>query len=257
MADHSFEAFLLDEVGDNDPEPFTDPVMWAKGFIDLWQHARDRMTLVENNEQALEDARRFPIVDQLLSVMDQKDLEPAAVLLKAGRGGKIDWRAYQSEFRSVLFGWRGDLTAWLEVQRTNMQEAPQAIRLMLVRMVRERGDQLKAGMPDWVIALIETKAPVDSTPPKRLHLAAVNDKDDETKPIDPDEVWVDTLIRDVNDLTNIEAIDAYAKRADVQREMKRLSTANRQQYTRADSAFTMRLADINYQGDDPNPPEAA
>jgi hypothetical protein len=146
-----------------------------------------------------------------------------------------------------------------------MENAPQATKLLLVRMIRERGDQLKSGIPPWVISLIEVRkqieAPVDSTPPptQRLHLAAVPDERLPTP--EDDAIWVDGVIRDLEAIPTKEQFDQFAKLPMVQINMKRLSTTNRAQFERADQAFSAKIAELadqeTDQDDDTDPPEAA
>jgi recombination protein RecT len=249
VEDPSFEHFLLDEVGDYDSTPFVDPVQWARAFISLWTNARDTATLLENNEQALEEARRFPIADQLLAVMDEQRDLPAftTIQLKETRDHKPDWRAYTAEFRSVLFGLRGDLGAWLDYQREPMQAAPLPTRLLLVKMLRERGDQLKSGLPEWVIDL--TGAPAKAPPPKPVPKLVTTATDDSR--------WVDDIVKEIAGCGTAGAVTALGQTPDVQKEMKRLRKENHAQYERADNAFATRLEELGEDDDDEPPPDAA
>jgi recombination protein RecT len=250
LTDPSFEAFLIDEVGDYDPEPFVDPVQWARGFINLWQHARDTATLLENNEQALEEARKFPIADQLLAVMEERRDLPKllSVILKESREGKPDWRGYTAEFRSVLFGLRGDLATWLDFQREVMQRAPLPTRLLLLKHIRERGDQLKAGLPEWVIDLTGAPGKPPTPAPPRPQPKLVTD--------DKDARWVDDIIHTLSEHTTARAVAELGASPDVQREMKRLRRENPAQFERADNAFAAKLEELG-PPDEPEPPDAA
>jgi hypothetical protein len=247
----SFEAFLIDEVGDYDPQPFVDPVMWARGFIDLWQHARDTATLLENNEQALEDARKFPIADQLLAVMEERRDLPRllTIVLKEARDGKPDWRAYTGEFRSTLFGLRGDLSTWLDFQRETMKQAPLPTRLLLLKHIRERGDQLKSGLPDWVIDLTGAPGKPPTPAPPRAQPKLVTD--------DADARWVTDIIAVIAEHTTAQAVSDLGASPDVQREMRRLRRENPAQFERADAAFAAKLEELGPPDEEPEPPDAA
>ena len=241
--DPGFEHYLIDEAGDYDG-PFVDPIAWAKAFIALHARTKDMVTFLENNEQALADARRAPIADQLLAVTDEnRDLPPAATLaVVKRRDGKDDWADYSNGFRHVLFGWRGDLPAWLEMQRATMQRSPLATKLLLVKMVRERCEQLRVELPGWIGGLI---TPVTA----RNAAGAAPDSDP-----DPDEPWVRETIAHIRSLAEPDAIRAFAASGAVQTVMRRLNREKRLLWDRVDAAVGERLDELEGA---PDPGEAA
>jgi recombination protein RecT len=250
----AFEAYLLDEVGDFDPTSFTDPVAWAEGFIDLWRHARDHATLVENNEDALEAAKAIPAAAEVLAIMLQPPAppKPVAVALRNRTTGRPDWADYINSFSHVLNNWPHDLAPWLDAQRETMEKAPLPSRLLLVKAVRARGDQLHAGLPDWVIGLAappKAPPPTDSTPTRGgLHLAP--------DPRAQDAIWVEGMI---HALRNVQTMDQWrdlGRDGTTQVIMTRLRRESPELFAKLDNAFVARRNELGPPNDDP-PPAAA
>jgi hypothetical protein len=253
----AFEAYLLDEVGDFDPGTFTDPVAWAEGFIDLWHHARDKATLIANNEDGLEACKAFPDAAEILAAMDARPApaQPIAVALKNRTTGRPDWADYVNGFRHLLNAWQGELAQWLTVQRPIMEQAPLPTRLLLVKAVRERGDQLKAGLPDWVIELAAPAKPAqtESTPTRGgLHLAP----DPEPKRSD-DDLWVNNMMNHLRlDVKNLAQWQELGTSPNVQVVMTRLRRENPDLFAKLDNAFVARRKELGPANEDP-PPAAA
>lgn len=244
----SFEHFLIDEVGDHAEEPFLDPVLWAKGFIDLWQRcsAAARPMLIENNDEALADARQFPIADQLLTVTDAEaelPADPPLIGIAQDRSGRLDWKGYAQAFRTSLFGWHSDLEPWLDTQRARMTEAPLATRLLLLKACRERAEQVKTELPEWVIGLAgPAKPPADMA--GRPSTGA---------PSGSDERWAGDTIEHINTLATAQDVNDYAAAGAVQAVMRRLRRENPALFDRVDNAVANRLAELGEGG----PPDQA
>lgn len=226
----AFEHYLIDTAGEPSPEPYVDPVVFATDFIKLYQHAsaRERETLAENNEMALEEARHLPIADQMLAVVNPDEEAPGnppTIPIAQERGGRPDWRKYATDFRAVLFGWRGSLEVWLDAQREHMERAPLASRLLLVRMVRERAEQIRQSMPEWLADLAKPGP-------------------------DPDERWAEGFIAHLASLREATDVTEYARSGAVQTVMRRLRAEKPSLFERVDAATAERLAEL---GDDGAP----
>ena len=229
-----FEAYLIGPDGEVEGDAFVDPVAWAKAFVAIAETASpdELQALTEHNADALEDARRAPIADQLLAVRDVAEDLPAPTVMVVGekRDGSPDWRGYVAAFRDICFGWRGDLAAWLEVQRPVITQAPMAQRLLLLKVIRERGDQLKAGLPEWVIAMAKPEAPAAR----------------EEEPT-PDEIWCADLIEEVDACETIPAVQEVVNRPEVQARMKRLSREKRPLFLSTEHAVDLKIASLKGQ----------
>ena len=245
----SFEAYLISSDGEVEGEVFVDPVAWARAFIGIAETCTpdELAAMTEHNEDALNDARRFPIADQLLDVREPERDLPAATPLVPGklRDGKTDWKGFVSAFRDILFGWRGDLGIWLEAQRPVITSAPVAHRLMMVKAIRERGDQLHAGLPDWVISMIgkaEQKAGQEADSTRSEPTETKDDGQFEGGHQDglifptADERWAETMLRQVRAFTSVNMVADYVRADEIQAQMKRLSKENRPLFLSTDKA---------------------
>jgi len=230
VRDPGFEHYLIDEVGEFDG-PYLDPVKWAQAFIDLYGRTRDKATFLENNADALSEARRAPVADQLLAVTSETRDLPAVTALTVAthRDGKPNWPDYVNTFRHVLFGWRGDLPAWFEAQRAVMSGAPLANWLLLVKHARERCEQLGVKLPEWM-----DKPPV------------ANDSDRDRR-------WVDEFKAYIGTLHDEAEIAGHAKSEAVQTVMRRLRREKPPLFEEADQAVADRLAAVG----ESDPPDAA
>jgi len=231
--DPGFEHYLIDEFGEFDG-PYLDPVKWAQAFIDLYGRTRDKATFLENNADALSEARLAPIADQLLAVTSEtRDLPSVTTLtLAKHRDGKPNWPDYVNGYRHVLFGWRGDLPAWFEAQRGVMSGAPLANWLLLVKHSRERCEQLGVKLPEWM-----------DKPPSPANDTA-----------DRDRRWVDEFKAYIGTLQGEAEITGHAKSEAVQTVMRRLRREKPPLFEEADQAVADRLAALGEGGD---PPDAA
>jgi hypothetical protein len=229
----AFEHYLIDEAGDFDTMTHTDPVKWAEAFIALHDHTQDMPTFLENNEQALEQAKQVPAAAAILAAMEKPvTAAPVALKLATLRNGKPDWSDYINGFKHILASQQGDLGAWLEAQRPVMVAAPLPSKLLLIKAVRERGDRIRGGLPDW---LVELAKPAEKQP--GLHLAPTGDAPD-------DERWVEDLTAHLATLTSIAAWETYGKAAEVQAVMSRLRQTNRALFDKAYDAFEARRIEL-------------
>jgi recombination protein RecT len=237
----SFEHYLISEAGDWEG-PFVDPVAWAQAFIHHFEavHNRERDTYLENNAEAIEAARAFPISDQLLEVMNtERDLPDVVPLVVATRrDGKRDWADYVNTFRHVIFGWRGDMMVWLDAQREAMDAAPIATRLLLVKAVTERCTQLSVLMPVWVSDLAKPKAKPDPAQPNTVTEHA-------------DDRWINSTATYIASLPTRKAVEDYAKSNAVQTVMRRLRKDDPARFAKAEGMFTEQLSAL------PQPSERA
>jgi recombination protein RecT len=266
----SFEAYLIGPDGEVEGDVFVDPVAWARAFLDLGRGASpaQMMAMLEHNEDALAEARQAPIADQLLAVRDEaRDLpSPSLMILGKTRDGKPDWKNFVGAFRDVLFGWRGDLAAWLDVQRHVITQAPLAQRLLLVKAIRERGDQLKAGLPEWVLEMT-------GRPEQRA--GQVSDQSGQLAGQHPSEGWSDPghdpdgagqqgeqgeqgepifqtaderqayfLVKIIRGMTNIEDIQNRVSAQQPQELMRKLRHANPALFASTEAAINARIEEV-------------
>jgi recombination protein RecT len=248
----AFEHYLIDDVGEP-IGPYLDPVKWASDFINIWKAIRRddlKEGLVESNEQALADARRAPIADQLLAVVDEaRDLPaPTPLLVETNADGKVDWKSYVKRFQFTVYGWRGDLNAWLEIQRDTMQQAPLATRLLLTKAATERASQLNTTLPEWAASLAATG--------QRIRRVADNSERRETQ----DARWVRETIEQVSAAKDEAAVREIADSVVVLTVMRRLRRENHDFWKEVDEAFVNRLTELQGHGnddDEPPPQDAA
>jgi len=238
----SFEHYLIDDAGEYEG-PFVDPVEWAKAFIAMRGRISDMPTFLENNEDALAAARQAPIADQLLDVQDEKRDLPAPVTLAVAnrRDGKPDWADYANGFRHILFGWRGDLTAWFEAQRGMMERAPLATRLALLKAARERAQQLNAGLPEWLAGLAGPTKKPDKAPDGAANATPNAPVPSPENRPDIDERWVADTVAHINAQTTSQAVSDYCMAAAVQTRMKRLRAEKPELWAKVDAATVEKL----------------
>jgi recombination protein RecT len=239
----SFEAYLIDEAGEFDG-PYVDPVAWAKAFIALFDKTSDKPTYLENNEDALAEARRFPVADQLLDVTHApRDLPPPTTLhVSVGRGGKPDWADYVNGFRHILFGWRGDLALWFEAQRKAMGDAPLATRLLLIKAARERAEQVQTPLPEWVGALAGPAQKAARPTERKTAPDTVPDTASDIPPPDANTRFAEGVEAHLKTLKIADDVRAYGRSDAVQTVMKRLRGIEPPAlFNRVEAAFAKRL----------------
>jgi hypothetical protein len=139
-----------------------------------------------------------------------------------------------------------------------MEKAPLPTRLLLVKAVRARGDQLHAGLPDWVIGLAAPPKPppTDSTPTRGgLHLAPARQQDADW--VDgmrqQDATWVEGMI---HALRNVQTMDQWrdlGRDGTTQVIMTRLRRESPDLFTKLDNAFVARRNELGPPDDDPPP----
>jgi recombination protein RecT len=262
----SFEHYLIDDTGDYDADaaPYVDPVVFANAFVEMFRRAADRTTLCENNEQALEEARGFPIADQILSVIDaatEVPLTHAPIPVLHKRDGRPDWVGFTATFRSAVSGSRGELSDWLDMQRPALEQAPPAQRLLLIKAVRERAAQLRQPIPGWITELATARpppqavrgpaAPAQDAPqasPQDAPQGAAAQPAADAPPAKgaplTDAQTVAAIIRNLDMLSTLAEFAEYATSTAVKTQMLRLKREAPAEFERADNAFAHRRTQI-------------
>jgi hypothetical protein len=240
-----FEAALIDAAGDLVSEPFTDPVAFARAFLDLWGGYGDaaRQAMRDFNEDALADAAADKAASVLLASMHavRQNVAPAIVaVIPPGDRGKPSWPGYVKALKAALGAVSAaDFGLWAAAQRDTLETCPMSQRVLAIRAIADAAGRHRLDQPLWLADLIK---------PKQAAAQAAPPADEKSS----DERWVDAqgvALAQMQDAEGRVAFGQLVSSGAVKTIMARLRRENRALFDRADALFTAKHHELPAESD--------
>jgi hypothetical protein len=182
-----FNRFLVDDYGEVLGEAYSSRTKFAEDFVEIWRVADNRDKVLDNNADAVADARTDAVAAKMLAGVDKlpdDQQDEDQITLTVGvplKNGKQDWAGYRKEMAAGLRA--AEIPAqWLDAQRERFPGVPVTHRALIVKDLLPILAEKNIKAPDWLAG----KAP----PPAAKQEQAP----------DPDETKANGWIKDLREM---------------------------------------------------------
>lgn len=208
VAPVEFEAYLLDENGDDPQGPFTHPAAFVSAICAAWEKAFNRLGLIEQNADGIADARAHGMQFAWDDLPEETSAAPPPVVIALDMiRGKPATAPYMKEFERVT----ADLTPdgfldFVAANLTALHQLPRAHRMVAAGHLARRAEAIGLALPPVFTAGIvgespkaspaaEPDAPASDLPPSE----------------DPDLKTARNRIADINACATIHDLEAFGR----------------------------------------------
>ncbi len=237
----SFDWPILDEIGEPIGETMhSDPVAWARTFMQRWEKSPNQLGLEEQNADALDEA--IKLSEEAASLLaEMQPVEMGTVPMPLERGGKPNTIAYLRDLKNDMAALTPeDFTLWVDLQRAVIMAAPQSTKLLAIKAITQRAGELGVAAPNgWngtataAPAAAPTAAPAASASAPAT--ASGQSKDDKL---------AQSFLEHLDTLNTEPEVNAYSGTGAVRTVLDRWRAEDPPRYNSVVSAFHQRNIDI-------------
>ena len=144
-----FDWPILDEIGEPVGETMhSDPVGWARTFMQRWEKSPNQLGLEEHNADALDEA--IKLSEEAASLLaEMQPVEMGTVPMPLERGGKPNTIAYLRDLKNDMAALTPeDFTQWVDLQRAVIMGAAQSTKQLAIKAIVQRAKELGIPPPD-------------------------------------------------------------------------------------------------------------